>query len=100
MCLTDNINTGGLPHGDTADFPFPPNGMIVSGVDMIIKELEKLICTAGSVPGVWIVENISSRTRLFLLELCDTGDEARVDVQRFQPGHRMCSHCRMMCIDL
>ena len=59
-----------IPHGNAAHLPFEPNIMVISRVNVVFYKVEKLV-------------------RLFLLKLGNTGHETRVDVQGFQPCHRM-----------
>ena len=34
-----------VPHSHAPYIPLPPNGMVIGGVDVVLEELEELICS-------------------------------------------------------
>lgn len=69
-----------IPHGNRANLPLPSNRVIVSRMNMIMKELEQLV-------------------GLCLFELCKSSDEAIVHVESLESSDRMRADCWMMRIN-
>lgn len=69
-----------VPHGYTTNLPFPADVVIVRRMDMVLKEVQKLV-------------------GFRLLQFSKSDDEAAIHIQRFQSRDRMCSDSRMVSVD-